>query len=97
MLRIPGYQTPERFGIILDFVAGGHYKTASLREYYKSIVAARNPALELIDDPLFAKPPYRLAPGNGKPTMVLLEKNGCADCNAFHEDVLRVEAVRQAL
>ena len=97
VLRIPGYQTPERFGIILDFVAGGHYKTASLREYYKSIVAARNPALELIDDPLFAKPPYRLAPGNGKPTMVLLEKNGCADCNAFHEDVLTVEAVRQAL
>jgi thioredoxin-related protein len=97
VLRIPGYQTPQRFGIILDYVSGGHYKTASLRDYYQSLITAAKPALELIDDPLFVTPPYRLAPGNGKPTMVLLEKSGCADCNAFHEKVLTIGTVRESL
>jgi thioredoxin-related protein len=98
VLRLPGYQTPERFGIILDYVSGGHYKTASLRDYYNSLVAAaKQPALELIDDPLFVSPPYKLAPDNGKPTMVLLEKNGCTDCNAFHKDVLTIDKVRESL
>jgi len=97
ILRLPGYQTPERFGIVLDYVAGGHYRKVSLRDYYSSLVAAAKPQLKLIDDPLFISPPYNLAPDNGKPTMVLLEKNGCADCNAFHKDVLTIDGVRQSL
>jgi len=97
VLKLPGYQTPERFGIVLDYVSGGHYSKVSLRDYYSSLVAAAKPELKLIDDPLFVSPPYNLAPDNGKPTMVLLEKNGCADCNAFHKDVLTIGQVRQSL
>lgn len=97
VLRIPGYQTPERFGLILDYVSGNHYKTASLRDWYKSLLASAGPALKLVDDPLFVKPPFSLAAGNGRPTMVLLEKNGCAECNAFHENVLTIGKVRQSL
>ena len=97
VLRLPGYQTPERFGIVLDYVSGGHYETVSLRDYYQSLVMAEKTDLKLIDDPMFASPPYRLAPDNGKPTMVLLEKNGCVDCNAFHKDVLTIDQVRQSL
>ncbi|MDX1345310.1 MAG: thioredoxin fold domain-containing protein [Sedimenticolaceae bacterium] len=97
VLRLPGYQTPERFGIVLDYVSGGHYETASLREYYQSLVTAGKPDVTLIDDPMFASPPYRLAPDNGKPTMVLLEKSGCVDCNAFHKDVLTIDKVRESL
>jgi thioredoxin-related protein len=97
VLRIPGYQTPQRFGLILDYVSGGHYKTASLRDWYKSLLASRKPELKLVQDALFVKPPWSLAPGNGKPTMVLLEKNGCADCNSFHENVLTIGQVRQSL
>ncbi len=97
VLRLPGYQTPERFGIVLDYVSGGHYETVSLRDYYQSLVAAEKPDVKLIDDPMFASPPYSLAPNNGKPTMVLLEKNGCVDCNAFHKDVLTLDKVRESL
>ena len=97
VLRLPGYQTPERFGIVLDYVSGGHYETVSLRDYYQSLVMAEKTDLKLIDDPMFTSPPYLLAPDNGKPTMVLLEKNGCVDCNAFHRDVLTIDQVRQSL
>ena len=97
VLRLPGYQTPERFGIVLDYVSGGHYSKLSLRDYYESLVAAAKPELKLINDPMFVSPPYDLSSPDGKPTMVLLEKNGCADCNAFHEDVLTIDNVRQSL
>lgn len=97
VLRLPGYQTPERFGIVLDYVSGGHYSKVSLREYYNSLVAASKSELRLIDDPLFVSPPFDLSTPNGKPTMVLLEKNGCVDCNAFHKDVLTLDKVRQSL
>ena len=97
VLRLPGYQTPERFGVVLDYVSGGHYNKVSLRDYYNSLVAAAKPELKLIDDPMFVSPPYDLSTSNGKPTMVLLEKNGCVDCNAFHKDVLTLDNVRQSL
>jgi thioredoxin-related protein len=97
VLRLPGYQTPERFGIVLDYVSGGHYNKVSLRDYYNSLVAAATPEVKLIDDPIFVPPPYDLSTSNDKPTMVLLEKNGCADCNAFHKDVLTLDNVRQSL
>jgi thioredoxin-related protein len=97
VLRLPGYQTPERFGVVLDYVSGGHYNKVSLRDYYNSLVAAAKPELKLIVDPMFVSPPYDLSTSNGKPTMVLLEKNGCVDCNAFHKDVLTLDNVRQSL
>jgi len=97
VLRLPGYQTPERFGIVLDYVSGGHYESASLRDYYNSLVAGSKSDLRLIDDPMFVSPPHDLSTSNGKPTMVLLEKNGCSDCNDFHKNVLTIDKVRKSL
>jgi thioredoxin-related protein len=97
VLRLPGYQTPERFTVVLDYVSGGHYSKVSLRDYYNSLVAAATPEVKLIDDPMFVSPPHDLSTSNGKPTMVLLEKNGCRDCNDFHKNVLTIDKVRKSL
>ena len=97
VLRLPGYQTPERFGVVLDYVSGGHYSKVTLRDYYNSLVAAVTPEVKLMDDPMFVSPPYDLSTSSGKPTMVLLEKNGCVDSNAFHKDVLTLDNVRKSL
>ncbi len=104
MIRAIGYQTPERFGHILDYLIGGHHSKLSFRDY----LAARRPApiqddaraAPLRDDPLFARPPYALSRADfpaAEPLLVIFEAPGCAACEAFHSDVLALPEVRQLL
>ncbi len=104
MFRAIGYQTPERFGHILDYLIGGHHSKVSFRDY----LAARRPplgkrdaaAVPLRDDPLFARPPYALSRADfpaTEPLLVIFEAPGCAACEAFHSDVLALPEVRQLL
>lgn len=104
MFRAIGYQTPERFGHILDYLIGHHHSKLSFRDY----LATRRPPLAkdvaaaapLRDDPLFARPPYALSrvdfPAT-EPLLVIFEAPGCAACEAFHSDVLALPEVRQLL
>ena len=104
MFRAIGYQTPERFGHILDYLIGGHHSKVSFRDY----LAARRPPLAkadaaaapLRDDPLFARPPYALSRADfsaAEPLLVIFEAPGCAACEAFHTDVLALPEVRRLL
>ena len=104
MFRAIGYQTPERFGHILDYLIGRHQFEVSFRDY----LAARLPpsakgdvaAAPLRDDPLFARPPYALSRVDfpaSEPLLVIFEAPGCAACEAFHSDVLALPEVRQLL
>lgn len=103
ILRVVGYQSPERFRMILGYLAGDHYRTASLGEYRTRISesAARLPvSAGLRDDPLFSKPPYVLDRSHfpaSRPLLVIFEKRGCNECEGFHTNVLALKEVRDML
>lgn len=108
VLRVVGYQSPARFRVILDYVAGAHYRSGSLRDYVARHDDADAPgdpppspqAAALRDDPLFAPPPYMLDRSRiaaDRPLLILFEATGCAACEDFHRDVLAITEVRAAL
>ena len=103
-LRAVGYQTPERFALILDYLISGQPATQSFRDYLLQRIEARAgdasvyPVLQ--DDPLFATPPYALARqpvAAERPLLVLFERVGCAACARFHRNVLSLDEVREVL
>ena len=102
-LRVVGYQSLERFRAILGYIAGGHHRTTSLRDYLAHSIEKASSATanaELKDDPLFARPPHRLdrsrSPAS-RPLLVLFEERGCAACADFHRDVLASNEIREVL
>lgn len=92
LLRVVGYQSPERFEKVLDYVIGDHYRTKTLADYLNAQATppARTKAAGLIDNPLFATPPYALdrrIPAK-RPLLVIFERPGCEECTQFHTKVL---------
>jgi thioredoxin-related protein len=105
VLKLVGYQGPERFAVVLDYLAGEHAPAASFRDYLaRREEAASNASAaagaDLRPDPLFAKPPYALdrsvAPAR-RPLLVIFEQGNCAGCEQFHDQVLADSAVRESL
>ena len=103
VLRQVGYQAPKRFLHLMDYVADNHYKTVSLSEFFESKTPqkmATSVYTKLKEDSLFDNPPYALDRSNFKasePLMILFEKTGCDECEAFHNDVLKQDEVRKGL
>lgn len=97
-----GYQSPERFRVLLGYVSGGDHRTLAYRDY----LTQRQPAPPrqagadaLAKQPLFARPPLdldRRRPA-AKPLLVLFEEAACDACRTLHEVVLRDPAVRALL
>ena len=103
ILRAVGYQSPERFQAILDYVTGEHYRNESLKSYFarKSEKASTLVSYtSLKEDAFFEKPPYALDrshfPAN-KPLLVIFEEPGCLECLGFHTSVLSLKEVRGVL
>ncbi len=103
LLRLVGYQSPERFGAILDFLEGGYHRNTSLADYIAERAAVETGSQDrvtLMNDPLFSSPPYALQRNQfpaERPLLVLFERAGCSECESFHEDVLALEEVRKLL
>ena len=103
LLKVVGYQSPERFKVILDYVIGQHFRSESLRDYFnrRAVKAAAVHLYEkLKDDPLFMRPPYALDRSHfqaEQPLLVVFEEVGCKECEDFHADVLVVKEVRAEL
>jgi thioredoxin-related protein len=104
MLRLVGYQSPQRFAGILRYLGEGHYRSVSLADYLAPQAEQANGSKKnsavLRADPLFASPPYALQRNRfaaERPLLVLFEKRGCRECEAFHDDVLAVEGIRELL
>lgn len=103
LLRVVGYQSPERFRAILEYVSGGHHRSEPLRAYLarleKDTTRSAN-AAALRHDPLFASPPYQLdrsrTPAD-RPLLLIFETSGCEDCDVFHAEVLASTDVRKLL
>lgn len=103
LVRQVGYQSPERFSRILDYLLDGHAEEESLRDYFRRIgehnTKTDGPA-DLKDDPLFIPPPYALDRSRfaaEQPLLLIFEKAGCQACNVFHSDVLAMPEIRKLL
>ena len=103
VLRQVCYQAPNLFLHLMNYVADTHYKTTSLSEFIESKTPqkmATSTYKKLKQDSLFDKPPYALDRSKFKasePLMILFEKTGCDECEAFHNDVLKQDQVRKGL
>jgi thioredoxin-related protein len=107
VMRITGYQSPERFKTSLNYVIGKHYQTQSISSYAKSIdnnksksKATPVSSAALKQDTLFASPPYILQrnvfPAR-KPLLVIFEEVANEECDIFHSKVLANKQVRDSL
>ena len=103
LFRQVGYQSPERFQGILNYLASGQVDKESLRDYFNRLAAEKRAAPSnkgLKHDPLFGQPPYALDRSGfpaEQPLLLLFEKPGCAECDEFHTDVLALQEVRDLL
>jgi thioredoxin-related protein len=105
ILKLVGYQSPERFGHVLDYLGGGHFRTEPLRDYFAKLSETKGrpsarPVPGLSTDPLFSNPPYRLVRGASSetpPLLVIFERAACGDCEEFHDKVLARPDVRKTL
>ncbi len=103
IFRAVGYQSPERFHKILDYVSGGIYRSETFRDYSDRRTATTEPAAtyaELREDALFAAPPYALDRSRlpaDRPLVVLFEQTGCEECEHLHREVLALPEVRDLL
>lgn len=103
VLRVTGYQSPERFKHILNYVINKHYRVETLRDHFRH--ASVNSGISrnkyfLKHDNIFNKAPHTLQREHivaSQPLMVLFEKAGCAECDDFHKDVLADKEVRNTL
>jgi thioredoxin-related protein len=100
LLRLVGYQPPDRFRRILDYLEERQYETRTLRAYLQEAEAHPGPGGTLIPEPgLFSPPPYlldRRAPG-GRPLLALFEQSGCQPCRELHRTVLQQASIRTHL
>jgi len=101
-----GYQAPERFVHLMDYIAEEGYATQTFNDYLKPIIAKQNQSDPsktkhvLKTDKLFDTPPYGLDRSHfaaSEPLLVIFEKNSCEECSNFHADVLTVKEVRDTL
>ncbi len=102
--RAIGYQSPQRFNQILDYLTGNQQRKVSFREYLSARLSGteKSPTASrpMRDDPLFMKPPYALSRRDyaaTEPMLVIFEAPACDACEAFHKDVLALTEVRQLL
>jgi thioredoxin-related protein len=93
IVRVNGYRAPERFRLVLEFVATRSYQTTSLADYMQARLD-RN-VYRLRPNPLFSQV-TDLSSVDG-PLMVIFEDGSCYDCNDFHDGILANELVRQEI
>lgn len=96
-LRLRGYYPPYQFRAALEYVADGHYKRETFRDYL-----ARGEGRmifepeDLNEEDFFAAPPFNLdrsrIPGE-RPLVVFFEQGDCHACDVLHGEVLRESAL----
>ena len=97
-LKLRGYYPPYQFRAALEYVADGHYRSESLRDY---LARGDNrmvfDAVDLNDEPFFSPPPHDLdrRRSSARPLAVFLERGDCHPCDVLHGEVLRAPAIRR--
>lgn len=92
-LRLRGYYPPYQFRAALEYVADGHYKRESFRDYL-----ARGDGRmvfepeDLNEEDFFPAPPFNLDRSRlagQRPLAVFFEQGDCHACDVLHGEVLR--------
>lgn len=99
VVRLNGYYEPDKFDVVLNYIAGKHEKEMKLSAYYKQHRAAAG-AGKLNDEPFFLHHPLKLADNrkqSWRPLLVLFEQPKCKPCDELHQDSFRREPVVLAL
>lgn len=100
-LRLRGYYPPYRFRAALEYVADGHYKKESFRDYLER--AEPPPRFEtddLNEQPFFMRPPYildRSRIAGQRPLAVFFEQGDCHACDILHSGPLQNEVIQGQL
>lgn len=101
VLRLAGYRPPYSFRAALEYVADGHDRRESLRDYLaRAVTASSYGRDELNASELFAPPPYDLTRSTarpGRPLVVFFEQRRCHPCDVLHAGPLEDEAIRARL
>jgi thioredoxin-related protein len=101
VLRLRGYYPPYRFRAALEYVADGHYRRESYREY---LARADVPLVfepgDLIEEPFYLPGPYMLDrshwPGD-RPLAVFFEQGSCHACDVLHSGPLSDPEIRERI
>jgi len=91
--RVNGYRAPERFRLVLEYVATKSYQTTKLADYMQAKLD-RN-VYRLRPNLLFSD--VRDLSSIDGPLLLILEDGSCYDCVAFHDGVLAHEAVQKEI
>lgn len=98
VLRLRGYYPPYQFRAALEYVADGHYRRESFRDY---LARGENRMVfdeqDLNSEPFFASPPYNLdrrVPSK-RPLVVFFEQGDCHACDVLHGQSLRQPAINR--
>ena len=96
IVRLNGYQPPNRMEAALDYVAGRLEAKETLAAYMQRTVKdAASPTLH--DEPFFVRPPYDLARSGSRPLLVVFERAPCASCDELHREGFRRKEVADQL
>jgi len=96
-LRLRGYYPPYQFLAALEYVADGHYKRETFRDYL-----ARGESRmvfepeDLNEEDFFAAPPFNLDRSrfpSERPLAVFFEQGNCHACDVLHGEALRETAI----
>jgi thioredoxin-related protein len=96
-LRLRGYYPPYQFRAALEYVADGHYKKETFRDYL-----ARGEGRmvfepeDLNEEDFFAAPPFNLdrsRVASERPLAVFFEQGDCHACDVLHGEALREPAI----
>jgi thioredoxin-related protein len=96
-LRLRGYYPPYQFRAALEYVADGHYKRETFRDYLgrgegRMIFEPE----DLNEEDFFAASPFNLdrsrIPGE-RPLVVFFEQGDCHACDVLHGEALRESAI----
>ena len=99
VLRLNGYQPPDRFRIALKYVAGKQERRIAYADYVARETSARR-AERHAAEPFVETGPVdmpRLLAKNDKPILLLVERAGCAECDEMHREGFRRPEVRELL
>ncbi len=95
-LRLRGYYPPYQFRAALEYVADGHYKRESFRDY---LARGEDRMVfepgDLNEADFFALPPYNLdrRMPSDRPLVVFFEQGDCHACDVLHGQALREPAI----
>jgi len=90
IVRVNGYRAPERFRLVLEYVATKSYRSTGLADYLQARLD-RN-VYELRENALFSQV-SDLSSVDG-PLMVIFEDGSCYDCDEFHDGILADKRVQ---